>query len=101
LFSGPVDSKEELDKVPVEVRQRYDKLENKDLPMVNPNSFVENDENADDDNDNNNDEENNNDSDNYGDDSVNVNATRATMQQISFQTCPRTRTVRNWNIVSI
>ena len=47
LFSGPVDNQEELDKVPVEVRQRYDKLENKDLPGVVPNTFVENDENAD------------------------------------------------------
>jgi vacuolar-type H+-ATPase subunit H len=100
LFSGPVDSQEELDKVPVDVRQRYDKLENKDLPMVNPNSFVENDENADNDSDNdNNDEDSDNDNDNDGDDSV--NASGATMQQISFQTCPRTRTVRNWNIVSI
>src|SRR5450432_891520 len=34
LFSGPVDSKEDLDKVPAEVRQRYDKLEQKDLPGV-------------------------------------------------------------------
>jgi serine protease Do len=101
LFSGPVDSQEELNKVPVEVRQRYDKLENKDLPTVNPNSFVENDENADNDNDNDNDrdEDNDNDNDNDGDDSV--NATGATVQQISYQTCPRPRTVRNWNIVSI
>ena len=99
LFSGPVDNQEELDKVPADVRQRYDKLENKDLPGVVPNSFVENDENADNDNDNDNDEDNNNDSDNDGDDSV--NATGATMQQVSLKTCPRPRTVRNWNIVSI
>ena len=99
LFSGPVDNQEELNKVPVEVRQRYDKLENKDLPGVVPNSFVENDENAENDSDNDNDEDNNNDNDNDGDDSV--DAARATMQQVSFQTCPHTRTVRNWNIVSI
>lgn len=99
LFSGPVDNQEELDKVPADVRQRYDKLENKDLPGVVPNSFVENDENADNDNDNDNDEDNDNDNDNDGSDSV--NASHATMQQVSFQTCPRTRTVRNWNIVSI
>jgi len=36
LFSGPVGTKEELDKVPAEVRQRYDKLEQKDLPAVAP-----------------------------------------------------------------
>ena len=98
LFSGPVDNQEELDKVPADLRQRYDKLENKDLPGVVPNSFVENDENADNESDSD-DEDNSNDSDNDGDDSV--DASRATMQQVSFQTCPHTRTVRNWNIVSI
>lgn len=36
VFSGPVDSKEELDKLPPEVRQRYDKLEQKDLPALAP-----------------------------------------------------------------
>jgi serine protease Do len=98
LFSGPVDSQEELDKVPVEVRQRYDKLENKDLPGVVPNTFVENDENADNENDNGNDESNDNDNDNdSGDTSVDVS--RATMQQVSCHSCPRT--VRNLNIVSI
>lgn len=34
LFSGPISNQEELDKVPAEVRQRYDKLEQKDLPAV-------------------------------------------------------------------
>ncbi|HEV3410494.1 MAG TPA: PDZ domain-containing protein [Chthoniobacterales bacterium] len=34
LFSGPVTTKEELDKVPAEVRQRYEKLEQKDLPAI-------------------------------------------------------------------
>src|SRR5947207_10658639 len=34
LFSGPVETKEELDKVPAEVRQRYEKLQQKDLPAV-------------------------------------------------------------------
>ncbi|HZR79324.1 MAG TPA: hypothetical protein VFA58_08945, partial [Chthoniobacterales bacterium] len=33
-FSGPVETKEELDKVPAEIRQRYDKLQNNDLPAV-------------------------------------------------------------------
>jgi len=33
-FSGPVETKEELDKVPAEVRQRYDKLQQNDLPEV-------------------------------------------------------------------
>lgn len=33
-FSGPVETKEELDKVPAEVRQRYEKLQSNDLPSV-------------------------------------------------------------------
>lgn len=36
IFSGPISTKEELDKVPAAVRQRYDKLEQKDLPAINP-----------------------------------------------------------------
>jgi hypothetical protein len=34
LFSGPVETKEELDQVPAEVRQRYEKLQTNDLPAV-------------------------------------------------------------------
>jgi hypothetical protein len=34
LFSGPVDSKEEIDKVPADVRQRYENLAARDLPTV-------------------------------------------------------------------
>ena len=34
LFSGPVETKEELDKIPAEVRQRYEKLQQNDLPAV-------------------------------------------------------------------
>jgi serine protease Do len=34
LFSGPVETTEELDKVPAEVRQRYEKLQTNDLPAV-------------------------------------------------------------------
>ena len=33
-FSGPVEAKEDLEKVPAEVRQRYEKLQNNDLPAV-------------------------------------------------------------------
>jgi hypothetical protein len=36
VFSGPVETKEELDKMPADVRQRYDKLEQKDLPAIAP-----------------------------------------------------------------
>jgi serine protease Do len=34
LFSGPVETKEDLDKVPAEVRDRYNSLQQKDLPSV-------------------------------------------------------------------
>jgi len=34
LFSGPVETKEDLNKVPAEVRQRYEKLQTNDLPAV-------------------------------------------------------------------
>ena len=33
-FSGPVETKEDLDKVPADVRQRYEKLQTNDLPSV-------------------------------------------------------------------
>ena len=50
LFSGPVSTPEELSKVPAEVRQRYDKLEQKDLPAIRPNfRSVDNDEDNDND----------------------------------------------------
>ena len=36
LFSGPVETKEELDKVPGDVRERYERLQQNDLPAVAP-----------------------------------------------------------------
>lgn len=36
LFSGPVETKEDLDKIPADVRKRYDKLEQKDLLQAAP-----------------------------------------------------------------
>jgi hypothetical protein len=41
VFSGPVESKEEIDKMPADVRQRFDKLEQKDLPNLAPDTRVE------------------------------------------------------------
>ncbi len=58
LFSGPVSTKEELDKVPAEVRQRYDKLEQKDLPAVSSKVTME-DNDADDDDDEDEDDDDN------------------------------------------
>jgi hypothetical protein len=34
LFSGPAETKEDLDKVPMDVRQRFEKLQEHDLPAV-------------------------------------------------------------------
>ena len=78
LFSGPVDTKEELDKVPAEVRERYDKLEQKDLPGVI--STVSGDDedvaaNANDDSD---------DADNDADDDDDDDSSEPTIQQVSF-----------------
>jgi serine protease Do len=47
LFSGPVETKEDLDKMPADVRERYDRLQQNDLPTVNPRSDTENADEAD------------------------------------------------------
>lgn len=59
LFSGPVESKEELDKVPAEVRQRYEKLQQNDLPAVISahQQEMDNDNDADDEDENDHDTE--------------------------------------------
>ena len=96
LFSGPVETKEELDKLPPEVRQRYDKLEQKDLPDIAPNQFAENDENGDD-NDEADEDDNDNDNDNGDSNTTKVSGTL--MKQVSFQAFPRPN--RALNIASI
>ena len=53
LFSGPVETNEDVDKVPAEVRERYEKLQQHDLPAVAPQdlraeSDIDNDEDDDD-----------------------------------------------------
>jgi hypothetical protein len=52
-FSGPVETKEDLDKVPAEVRQRYEKLQNNDLPAVISEHQSEMDNDADNDDEDN------------------------------------------------
>src|SRR5438067_3314194 len=49
LFSGPVETKEDLDKVPADVRERYEKLQQNDLPIAAPRSNTDNNADADDD----------------------------------------------------
>ena len=57
LFSGPVESKEDLDKVPVDVRERYERLNQNDLPAVAPRADVDNGDADDDDDDDDDDDE--------------------------------------------
>ena len=49
LFSGPVETKEDVDKLPPEIRQRYEKLQQNHLPGVTPRVDADEDESADDD----------------------------------------------------
>jgi serine protease Do len=51
LFSGPVETKEDLDKVPADVRERYERLKQNDLPAVAPRADVNNGDADDDDDD--------------------------------------------------
>ncbi|HEX7517913.1 MAG TPA: PDZ domain-containing protein [Chthoniobacterales bacterium] len=93
LFSGPVDSKEELDKVPAEVRQRYDKLEQKDLPGVISTASTDADEEAD------NDSDDSDNADNDADDDDSSEPSEASMQQVFYQAFPRS--FRTFGAVSI
>lgn len=77
LFSGPVETKEDLDKMPVDIRERFNRLEQSHLPTVNPGPGTDSaDENDTDDAD---DEDDDDDDSNAGDVS----------QQVSFQSSPR------------
>ncbi len=77
LFSGPVETKEDLDKMPADVRQRYDRLQQNDLPTAAPRSDTDDADEADtdeaDDQDDDDDEE----------------TGESVSQQVSFQSSPR------------
>src|SRR5262245_3391285 len=49
LFSGPVETKEDLDKVPADIRERYEKLQQNDLPAVAPGTGADKEDEDDDD----------------------------------------------------
>src|SRR5205807_297883 len=53
LFSGPVEMKEDRDKMPADVRERYEKLQENDLPVVAPEADAdeEDEDDADEDDD--------------------------------------------------
>ena len=71
LFSGPVETKEDLDKMPADVRERFNRLEQSDLPTVAPRSDTDADDADTDDEDDDDDEE-----------------TDELSQQVSFQSSP-------------
>jgi hypothetical protein len=76
LFSGPVETKEDLDKMPADVRERYDRLQQNDLPTVRPRSDTDSADDADSD-----------DADDQDDDDD--EETGEVSQQVSFQSSPR------------
>jgi serine protease Do len=85
LFGGPIETKEDLDKVPADVRQRYEKLQQHDLPAVSPGDLrAEND--ADEDEDDMDDE-----------DEDTAKASSASYEQISFQQMAH----RTWEIHTV
>ena len=47
LFSGPVETQQDLDKMPTEVRERYERLQRNDLPTVAPRSDIDSEDEAD------------------------------------------------------
>jgi PDZ domain len=49
LFSGPVETKEDRDKMPADVRERYEKLQQNDLPAVAPEADAEDNDDEDED----------------------------------------------------
>jgi hypothetical protein len=51
LFSGPVETKEDLDKMPADVRERYERLQQNDLPAVAPQTDAEDENSSDGDDD--------------------------------------------------
>jgi hypothetical protein len=77
VFSGPVETKEDLDKMPAEVRERYNRLQQNDLPTVRPRSDTDNADEADTD-----------DADDQDDDDDDEEAGEVS-QQVSFQSFPR------------
>jgi serine protease Do len=76
LFSGPVETKEDLDKMPADVRERYNRLEQSDLPTVAPRSDTDSVDDADTD-----------DADDQDDDDE--EETGEVSQQVLFQSSPR------------
>jgi serine protease Do len=80
LFSGPVETKEDLDKMPADVRERYDRLQQSDLPTAAPRSNTDSADEVDTD-----DTDDQDDDDDDDDEEISESAS----QQVSFQSFPR------------
>ena len=80
VFSGPVETKEDRDKLPADVRERYNRLEQNDLPTVNPGSDTDNADDAD--------TEDADDQDDDADDEEDEQPAEVS-QQVVFQSSPR------------
>ena len=76
VFSGPVESKEDLDKMPADVRERYKVLEQNDLPTVNPGPKTDSADDADTDDPDDEDDDDDEETD------------EPVSQQVSFQSSP-------------
>jgi hypothetical protein len=76
LFSGPVETKEDLDKMPADVRERYDRLQQNDLPTVGPRSDTDSADDADTDDPDDQDDDDDEETD------------EPVSQQVSFQSSP-------------
>ncbi len=82
VFSGPIEKQEDIDKIPPDVRKRYDKLEQKDLSAAIPS--VASDTDLDDDNDIDIDVDNDADDDDDDNDN-NAPAAGVSLEQVSFR----------------
>jgi len=78
VFSGPAETNEDLAKMPADVRERYDRLQQNDLPTVSPRSDTESADGTDAD-----------DGDDEDDDDDNDEADEPVSQQVSFQSSTR------------
>lgn len=76
LFSGPVETKEDLDKMPADVRERYQRLQQNELPAVAPRSDTDSGDEVDAD-----------DADDDADDDAET--PDPSSQQVSFRLSPR------------
>jgi PDZ domain-containing protein len=95
LFSGPVESKEQLDKVPAEVRERYDKLAQKDLPGVMSTASTASSASTDTDDAADKESDDEDDADTDVDDDGGSDSSEASMQQVLYQVFPRSFYTRN------